>query len=76
MNKSLLCWIGIHKWIFRLPDWGGERGGETLKEDNTLREHHCPTCKCSWLQEGVIRICARGCGARNIYRDSYWRSFK
>ena len=64
---KILCLLGFHKWLYRLPDWGGD--GHTLREDTTLLEHHCPTCKCTWLQDGVVRICQRGC-RRN---QTFWR---
>ena len=66
MKKSLACRLGFHKWLYRLPDWGGD--GHTIRQDTSLCENHCPSCKCSWLQEGVMRICTRGCGVRHTYQ--------
>ena len=67
VGARVLCRLGFHKWLYRLPDWGGD--GHTLREDTNLREQHCPTCKCTWLQDGVMRICRRGCGTHH----TFWR---
>ena len=69
----VLCRLGFHKWLYRLPDWGGD--GHTLREGKNLREEHCPTCKCTWLQDGVMRICKRGCGIHHTWwrDDKGWR---
>ncbi len=76
IKKSMLCRLGFHKWLYRLPDWGGD--GHTLREGTNLREEHCPTCKCTWFQEGVIRICMHGCGTHHTakridYGSIEWR---
>ena len=68
---KVFCRLGFHKWLYRLPNWGGD--GRTLREDTTLRENHCPTCKCTWLQYGVMRVCRRGCGIHHTWRDEVWR---
>jgi len=66
-----LCRLGFHKWLYRLYDWSD---GHTVREGKNLREEHCPTCKCIWLQEGVVRICQRGCGTRHTWHsETDWR---
>jgi hypothetical protein len=67
-NKSILCYLGIHKWLYYLPDWTGD--GHTIRASKSLEGKYNPLSKDTWLQSGVIRVCTRGCGKRQAYQDS------
>jgi hypothetical protein len=60
----ILCRLGFHNWLYALPSLDKNRGN--LRTGRTLKEHHCPTCKCTWLQDGVSRTCVL-CGVQHNY---------
>lgn len=71
LSQRVYCAFGFHKWAYRQHDWASDGTG---REGLTLREGHCPTCKCSWLREGVARYCRRGCGMSDVYEGSSWKA--
>mgnify|MGYP001616040387 CR=1 FL=1 len=72
LTNRLSCRLGFHKWLYKLPDFRKSFGGDDvlLKWGMDMRESHCVTCKCTWLTEGVMRVCVRKCGTRHTWRSS------
>lgn len=60
----VLCFFGFHQWFYSLHDYNADC---TIRKGYSLREKHCPTCKCTWLQDGVVRTCRRGCGTYHTW---------